>query len=328
MIDFTQEQIHTAFTKLSRDMRYLVASSELSETLSEIANKHNLDGLKMTRYAEFVGFALMGLISQDDFSKNLASQINTDAVEAQKIAEDTEIEIFAVAKDARAPVDEETAEEIAAGLAPKNSSPSSNLATIPNDQPYTGGGLKSSIPLKDVNPFLPPLSKNANPAVPRIVVPPNVTVSDAFKGPAPEPLASELQTPLQATGEVVSRIPGKTTPVTSALAAELGNLLDQKPKYQTSPIAASEETKSPEAPASVAPKAEPPSNLPIATSPELPSTTVIPPKPTPAPNPVPPAAPMTKLNVMTQKPRVEVELVKNPPAQLKQGGDPYRESVV
>lgn len=90
----TNEQILEKYEKLPEDLKEVIFSVEMSETIKKIGEKYGLYVDKIGELGNETGMVMLGLISVKDYIPNLASRLGINKEIAGKIAGEVNAQIF------------------------------------------------------------------------------------------------------------------------------------------------------------------------------------------------------------------------------------------
>src|SRR3989344_1692947 len=91
---FPLEQIRAQLKKLPQEGRDVIGSDELSEAIQIIGKKYSLHIDQLGELGNQINYRLLGLISREEFLKNLKQEVKLDNSQISTLATDVENEVF------------------------------------------------------------------------------------------------------------------------------------------------------------------------------------------------------------------------------------------
>ena len=85
---YTNEQKIKLFESLPDELKEVIVSTETTDIIRNIANKHSLMLDQVTEMADEIGLIILGLTKTKDFVKNISERLNIDHNKAFLISED------------------------------------------------------------------------------------------------------------------------------------------------------------------------------------------------------------------------------------------------
>lgn len=303
--------LNEQFKKLPKDAQALLLSSSFQENIKLLRLRYDISIDKEVMLQNEITLLILGLVDPDEFIENLIESSGITREEALLLARDVNSLILSPVRpslqafyqseqlkteEKRSPSEMSTTKKV---------EPPSNLPVI---EPH----LEPVVVEKEKQPFLPPLRKN-----------PAQIPSTPFQKPAAPPPTYQTK-----KSEMLPDRGSQTrgSDMSSALAAEIGNLLNKKesltrntpPNFETATRKEGVPQQTSSIPRPIAPTPKP--ETPKATAPTPQRATM------PAPASL---RPEDKMSSMVQKPRVEAEMIQRAPEtqKPKKSVDPYREPI-
>lgn len=279
MFDEDKKIIRDRFKTLPKEVQDFITSPNFEKSVDVVGKIHDLSPTQVTTLQNEIFLLTLGMTSPDEFSSVLGESLSVPEDKANTITEDVEQIILE-------PIQKSL---IAFGLEQTRKGGDQNKTyLIPSNLPTAPSHLEPMIMAKNANPFLPQLNKNNSGMVNQSPKPPEVKKET----PPPQNLNQPRPTTLAPSSSQTAPAQAFKAPeVTSALAAEISNLLSRKTEENN--------------------KVQTPRTIETGQTTQVSGT------------------PQDKLSAVVQKPRVEATLVRKeePQQNPKLAGDPYREPI-
>jgi hypothetical protein len=99
MQKYTDEQIKNLYNNLPEDLKKVIFSAEIGESIKKIGEKYNLLIDKTGILGNETGMVMLGLTHPKDYLSNLAERLKIDKESAAKIGEDVNNMVFAKVRE-------------------------------------------------------------------------------------------------------------------------------------------------------------------------------------------------------------------------------------
>ncbi len=83
--DFPKEKLQEIYEILPEDLKQAFFSQEISDTINDIGEENNLTEKQIFKIVEYVGYVFLGLLSPNDFEKNIKEKLFLTDVLAHNI---------------------------------------------------------------------------------------------------------------------------------------------------------------------------------------------------------------------------------------------------
>jgi hypothetical protein len=93
-MEFSLEQIETAFNSLPEELQNIIGSVETADTIMKIGKKHHLHIDHISELAQEIGLVMMGLVKPQDFTMRIEKRLLLPTKDAVAITMDVNNEIF------------------------------------------------------------------------------------------------------------------------------------------------------------------------------------------------------------------------------------------
>jgi hypothetical protein len=98
--EYTKEELLDLYEKLSEELKETIFSEKTADYIRNICQRHSLGENQMSNIAKNVGNVLLGILSPNDFSNTLKSELSIDESILEKIVREINRLIFYPVKPA------------------------------------------------------------------------------------------------------------------------------------------------------------------------------------------------------------------------------------
>jgi len=150
MRQFSDKEMLREYEKLPPEMRSALTSPQIYDSIEAVAKKHGLLVYQLGELVDLIGLVMLGLVHPNDFVSTFAEEARVSEVEARRIAEDVNNEVFEKVKtmmrEAQEEKEGEETEEAQDESEPANIEAAvSNRESVAPQQPSRPRSIYSSV---------------------------------------------------------------------------------------------------------------------------------------------------------------------------------------